>query len=83
MTQKVLKLSPMTVALKMKFPPIGTFGPPSHMKIKVMVRLKKRSERSYGGIDDQKRSGGSDTIVPEVSDDVNNEKIVDNESPRG
>ena len=33
--------------------------------------------------DEQKSSGGSDTIVPEVSDDENDEMIVENESPRG
>ena len=33
--------------------------------------------------DEQKPSGGSDTIVPEVLDDENDDEIVDNESPRG
>ena len=33
--------------------------------------------------DDQKSSGGSDTIVPEVLEEENDEVIVDNESPRG
>ena len=32
--------------------------------------------------DDQKSSGGSDTIVPEVLDD-DDDMIVENESPRG
>ena len=41
------------------------------------------SDRSNEQIDDQKSSGGSDTIVPEVLDDENNDVIVDNESPRG
>ena len=33
--------------------------------------------------EEQKPSGGSDTIVPEVLDDENDDVIVDNESPRG
>ena len=33
--------------------------------------------------DEQKPSGGSDTIVPEVLDDENDDEIVVNESPRG
>ena len=33
--------------------------------------------------DDQQSSGGRDTIVPEVSDDENDDVIVDNKSPRG
>ena len=33
--------------------------------------------------DEQKPSGGSDTIVSEVLDDENDDEIVDNESPRG
>ena len=41
------------------------------------------SDRSNEQIDDQKSSGGSDTIVPEVLDDENNDVIVNNESPRG
>ena len=44
---------------------------------------KTCSDRSNEQIDDQKSSGGSDTIVPEVLDDENNDVIVDNESPRG
>ena len=34
-------------------------------------------------IDDQQSSGGSDTIVPEVLDDENDDVLVDNKSPRG
>ena len=41
------------------------------------------SERSNDRIDDQQSSGGSDTIVPEVSDDENDDMIVDNESTKG
>ena len=37
---------------------------------------------SNGWLDDQQSSGGSDTTVPEVSDDEN-DMIVENESPRG
>ena len=44
---------------------------------------KTCSDRSNEEINDQKLSGGSDTIVPEVLDDENNDVIVDNESPRG
>ena len=44
---------------------------------------KTCSDRSNEQIDDQKSSGGSDTIVPEVLDDENNDVVVDNESPRG
>ena len=33
--------------------------------------------------DDQQSLGGRDTIVPEVSDDENDDVIVDNKSPRG
>ena len=34
-------------------------------------------------LDDQQSSGGSDTIVPEVLEDENDDVIVQNESPRG
>ena len=54
------------------------------MKMKILLRLKKHnSETSYDVTDDQESSGGSDTIVPEVSEVENDEMIVDNESPRG
>ena len=42
-----------------------------------------RSDCINDGIDDQQSSGGSDTIVPEVLDDENDDVIVDNKSPRG
>ena len=49
-----------------------------------LFRLKKtRSERIKDTFDDQKSPGGSDTSVPEVSDDANDDMIVENESPRG
>ena len=44
---------------------------------------KTRSEHINDRIDDQQSSGGSDTIVPEVSVDENDDMIVENESPRG
>ena len=44
---------------------------------------KTRSERINDTIGDQQSSGGSDTIVPEVLDDENDEMIVENKSPRG
>ena len=44
---------------------------------------KTRSERINDRFDDQQSSGGSDTIVPEVLDDENDDMIGDNESPRG
>ena len=34
-------------------------------------------------VDDQQSSGGSDTIVPEVLNNENDEVIADNKSPRG
>ena len=43
---------------------------------------KTRSERIKDTFDDQKSPGGSDTIVPEVSDDKNDDMIVENESPK-
>ena len=48
------------------------------------VSLKKTCpERENDWIDDQQSSGGSDTIVPEVLDDENDDGIADNKSPRG
>ena len=44
---------------------------------------KTRSERTNDGTDDQQSSGGSDTIVPEVFDDRNDDSVVDNGGPRG
>ena len=44
---------------------------------------KTRSENSNDRIDEQQSSGGSDTIVPEVSDNENVDIIVENENPRG
>ena len=47
-------------------------------------RLEKPHQNAYNDwIDDQESSGGSDTIVPEVLDDENDDMIVENESPRG
>ena len=40
-------------------------------------------ERVYDQVDDQQSSGGSETIVPEVSKDENDDMVVENESPRG
>ena len=44
---------------------------------------KTRSERTNDQFDDQQSLGGSNTIVPEESDDENDDMLVDNESPRG
>ena len=44
---------------------------------------KIRSGGTDDGVDDQQSSGGSDTIVPEVSDDETDDMIVENESPWG
>ena len=44
---------------------------------------KTRTERTNDQIDDQQSSGGSYAIVPEVSDDENDDMEVENESPRG
>ena len=44
---------------------------------------KTPSHSTNDGLDDQQSSGGSDTIVPEVLEDGNNDMIVENESPRG
>ena len=41
------------------------------------------SDRLNEQIDDPESSGGSDTIVPEVLDDENDDVLVDNKSPRG
>ena len=42
-----------------------------------------RSERTNGRFVDQQSSRGSDTIVPEVSDNENDDMEVENESTRG
>ena len=44
---------------------------------------KPCSDRLNEQIDDPEPSGGSDTIVPEVLDDENDDVLVDNKSPRG
>ena len=44
---------------------------------------KTRSESSNDRVDYHQSSGGSDTIVPEVSDDENDDMILENENPRG
>ena len=49
----------------------------------VPIGKETRAEKTYDGVNDQESSGGSDTIVPEVSKDKNYEKIEDNESPMG
>ena len=43
---------------------------------------KTSSDRTNVSFDDQQSSGGSDTFVPEVLDDENDDMIVDNKSPR-
>ena len=44
---------------------------------------KTSADRTNVKTDDQQSSGGSDTIVPEVLDDVNDDMIVDNKIPWG
>ena len=41
------------------------------------------SDRLIEQIDDPESSGGSDTFVPEVLDDENDDVSVDNKNPRG
>ena len=60
---------------------LGSTGP--HENDEFAPLEKTRSERTNDRIGDQQSSGGSDTIVPEVLDDENDEMIVENESPRG
>ena len=43
---------------------------------------KAQSQRMHDQLDDQQLSGGSDTIVREVSEDENDDMFVDNESPK-
>ena len=59
---------------------VGSTGP--HHSDNPVPRGKKPSEGTNDWLDDQKSSGGSDTIVLEVLDD-GNDMIVENESPRG
>ena len=42
-----------------------------------------RSESTNDNNDDPQWSGGSDTILPEVLDDENDDMVVEKESPRG
>ena len=49
----------------------------------ILMTQETSSDRLNEQIDDHKSSGGSDTIVPEVLDDENDDVLVDNESPRG
>ena len=44
---------------------------------------EKCSDRLNEQIDDPESSGGSNTIVPEVLDDENDDVLVDSKSPRG
>ena len=44
---------------------------------------KTPSDGTNDWLDDQQSSGRSDTILPEVLVDENDDMIVDNESPRG
>ena len=59
---------------------IGSTGPQENDDFASLENT--RSERINDRIDDQQSSGGSDTIVPEVVDDENDDMIVENESPR-
>ena len=59
---------------------LGSAGP--HENDDFVSLGKTRSERINDTFDDQKSPGGSDTIVPEVSNDENDDMIVENESPR-
>ena len=56
-------------------------GPQENEKIESPE--KTRSVRTNDELGDQQLSGGSDTIVPEVLEDENDDVIVENESPRG
>ena len=60
---------------------LGSTGP--HENDDFASLENTRSERINDRIDDQQSSGGSDTIVPEVLDNENDDMIVENESPRG
>ena len=59
---------------------LGSTGP--HENDDFDLTGKTRLDRTDDRIDDQQSSIGSDTIVPEVSDDENDDVIVDNKSPR-
>ena len=60
---------------------LGSTGP--HQNDDLDLTEKTCSDNLHDPFDDQKSSGGSDTIVPEVLDDENDDVIVDNKSPRG
>ena len=54
-----------------------------HEKDDLATIEKTPSERINDWIDGQESSRGSDTIVPEVLDDEEDDMVVENESPRG
>ena len=60
---------------------LGSTGP--HQNDDLASLDKTCSDRINDWIDDQQSSGGSDTIMPEVSDDESDGMIVENNSPRG
>ena len=60
---------------------LGSTGP--HQNNDVDMTEQTCPDRLTDQTDDQQSSGGRDTIVPEVSDDENDDVIVDNKSPRG
>ena len=60
---------------------LGSTGP--HQNDDLASLDKTSSDRINDWIDDQQSPGGSNTIVPEVSDDENDDMIVENNSPRG
>ena len=55
----------------------------SHENENFYLTANTRSQRKNDWIDDQQSSGGSDAIVPEISDEENDDMIVENESSRG
>ena len=60
---------------------LGSTGP--HQNNDVDMTEQTCPDRLTDQTDDQQSSGGRDTIVPEVSDDENDDVIVDDKSPRG
>ena len=60
---------------------LGSTGP--HQNNDVDMTEQTFPDRLTDQTDDQQSSGGRDTIVPEVSDDENDDVIVDDKSPRG
>ena len=60
---------------------LGSTGP--HQNDDLASLDKTCSDRINDWIDDQQSSRGGDTIGPEVSDDENDDMIVENDSPRG